>query len=141
MNHLKAFKLLASITILMVMFIVCFNMFLGPSLVPTYRDYRRIYKCNCVVSESEDDINNIDDNDNVGKADQEEELLLDELININEASSEELQTLPGIGEVIAENIIEYREENGDFQYEDELLNVEGIGEKKYDKIMDYITVK
>jgi len=61
-------------------------------------------------------------------------------ININTATSEQLQILPGIGEKIAQDIIDYRQKNGPFQSIEELLNVPLIGEKRLDDIADYITV-
>lgn len=65
----------------------------------------------------------------------------DVLININTASAYKLTELDGIGEVKAEAIVRYREENGKFTSVDELLNVKGIGEKTLEKIRDRITVK
>lgn len=62
------------------------------------------------------------------------------LININTASSEELQTLSGIGEAKAAAIISYREENGDFESIEDIMNVSGIGESTFENIKDYITV-
>lgn len=62
------------------------------------------------------------------------------LININTASSAELQRLNGIGEVKAQAIIDYREQNGAFSSVDELINVKGIGEKTLEKIRDMIKV-
>ena len=61
------------------------------------------------------------------------------MININTASAEDLQLLPGIGPLLAERIIAYREENGPFEIPGELMNVSGIGEKKLEEIWDYIT--
>lgn len=61
-------------------------------------------------------------------------------ININTATKEELMTLPGIGEVLAKNIIAYREANGPFTSPGDLLNIDGIGEKRLDAIYDLITV-
>ena len=61
-------------------------------------------------------------------------------ININTATLEELMTLSGIGEVISQRIIDYRNENGGFVSVDELLDVPGIGEKKFAKIEDCICV-
>ncbi len=61
-------------------------------------------------------------------------------LNINTATAEQLQTLPGIGEHIAQNIIAYRTEHGPFQSVSQLLNVELIGEKRLEAIRDLITV-
>ncbi|MBR3973266.1 MAG: helix-hairpin-helix domain-containing protein [Oscillospiraceae bacterium] len=61
------------------------------------------------------------------------------LIDINTADVPLLQTLPGIGEVIAQRIIDYREANGPFQSIGELTKVEGIGEKKLEWIWDLVT--
>lgn len=62
------------------------------------------------------------------------------LININTATSEQLQSLSGIGQAKAEAIIAYREENGDFSSISDITNVSGIGESTYEKIKDQITV-
>lgn len=63
-----------------------------------------------------------------------------ELVNINTASLEELDSLPGIGPTIAQRIIDYREEHGGFQTVEDLLNVSGIGPSTFDQIKDLITV-
>ncbi|NLI90438.1 MAG: hypothetical protein GX366_08575 [Epulopiscium sp.] len=62
------------------------------------------------------------------------------LININTATSQELTTLPGIGPVIAQNIIDYRDSNGDFQRIEDITNVSRIGQGTLDKIKDNICV-
>lgn len=61
-------------------------------------------------------------------------------ININSAGLEELESLPGIGPVTAKNIIDYRNENGLFKAKEELRNVTGIGEKKYEKIKQLVSI-
>lgn len=61
-------------------------------------------------------------------------------ININTADKDTLAVLPGIGEVLAQRILDYREEHGNFSHVEELLNVEGIGKKKMEAIVDLITV-
>lgn len=61
-------------------------------------------------------------------------------ININTADTDELQTLPGIGAVLAGRIIDYRQTNGPFETTSELTNVEGIGLDRLTQMMDYITV-
>lgn len=59
-------------------------------------------------------------------------------LNINTATAAELSVLTGIGEILAGRIIQYREDNGPYKTVDELLNVNGIGEGKLNKIFDYI---
>ena len=61
-------------------------------------------------------------------------------ININTASVSLLQTLPNIGETLAKRIVDYRNEHGDFTVPEDLLLVEGIGEKRMEQIREYITV-
>ena len=61
-------------------------------------------------------------------------------VNINHATVEELEKLTGIGQATANKIINYREEYGDFKSIEELKNVNGIGDKKYEQIKDEITL-
>lgn len=63
------------------------------------------------------------------------------IININTAMAGDLTRLPGIGEVMAERIIEYRTKQGGFKSTEELMNVKGIGEKKFEKIKEHVSVK
>jgi competence protein ComEA len=62
------------------------------------------------------------------------------LINVNTASATELETLSGIGEVLAATIIEYRTQNGPFASVEELMDVSGIGPATLDEIRDQVTV-
>ena len=62
-------------------------------------------------------------------------------ININKATKEELDTLPGIGESTAQKIIKYREEHGSFKNIEELKEVKGIGDAKYEEIKDLVDIK
>jgi competence protein ComEA len=61
-------------------------------------------------------------------------------VNINTATAEELDTLPGIGPAFAQRIIEYREANGPFESIEGIINVSGIGDATFEKIKDRITV-
>ena len=62
-------------------------------------------------------------------------------VNINTATQSELDTLPGIGETLAKRILDYRSTNGPFKSIEDIRNVNGIGQKKYDDMKDLITVK
>ena len=62
------------------------------------------------------------------------------LVNVNSATASELEELPGIGEVIAQRIIDYRTENGPFGTVDELLDVSGIGDAILESIRELVTV-
>lgn len=61
-------------------------------------------------------------------------------INICSAGKEEFMALPGIGDVLAQRILSYREEFGGFSRVEDLLNVEGIGQKRFEDIIDLITI-
>ena len=67
--------------------------------------------------------------------------VLGKKMNINTATAEELDALPGIGPVLAQRIIDYRQENGAFSDASELARVTGIGEKKLNEIIELITVE
>ena len=63
-----------------------------------------------------------------------------ELVNINTASADELDTLPGVGPSTAKKIIEFREQNGPFAAPEDLMNIQGISEKKFAEMKDKVAV-
>ena len=96
------------------------------------------------VEISEDaDLDNINpltilhDNDVINIPKREETITINK-ISINYGTKEELISLPGIGESTADKIIKYREENGLFQNIEDIKNVSGIGDSKYEKMLPYI---
>jgi competence protein ComEA len=62
------------------------------------------------------------------------------VVNINTASAEELMMLDGIGEALAERIIDYRDEHGGFESVWDVVNVSGISRNMFNKIYEHITV-
>ena len=87
-------------------------------------------------------------NENILKSDSGENIVEEfedsdkaSLLNINKATKQDLQNLPGIGVSLASKIIEYREENGKFANIEDIKNVNGIGESKYENIKEHICVK
>lgn len=63
------------------------------------------------------------------------------VVNINKADEKELQSLNGIGESLATSIVQYRKENGNFETIEDLKNVPGIGDSKFENIKEYIKAK
>lgn len=61
-------------------------------------------------------------------------------VNLNSAGIEELSTLKGIGPVTAKKILDFRSENGPFQSIEQLKDVSGIGDSKFEKLKDQVTV-
>ncbi|WP_352417649.1 helix-hairpin-helix domain-containing protein [Clostridium tertium] len=90
-----------------------------------------------IVIPNKNELSNANTNINVSKEGNTAE---DGIININTASLEELQKINGVGEVKAKSIINYREKNGGFKSIDEMKNIEGIGDKTFEKMKDQITV-
>ncbi|MBU1061572.1 MAG: helix-hairpin-helix domain-containing protein [Candidatus Omnitrophica bacterium] len=64
----------------------------------------------------------------------------DSLIDINTASAQQLERLPGIGPVLAQDIVVYRQRTGLFKRIEELKHIKGIGDKKFEKIKDLIRI-
>lgn len=62
------------------------------------------------------------------------------LVNLNTATSGQLEALPGIGKATADRIIEYRQKSGSFKKVEDLMNVRGIGEKSFLKLKPLVTV-
>lgn len=62
-------------------------------------------------------------------------------VNINTATQSELENLPGVGEAIASRIIEYRQQNGKFSKIEDLQNVKGIGDAKFNNMKEYVMVQ
>jgi competence protein ComEA len=61
-------------------------------------------------------------------------------VNINTATAEQLGALPGIGAKMAARIVDYRQKNGGFKKVEDLMNIQGIGEKNFLKLKPLITV-
>ena len=79
--------------------------------------------------------------ENAGENVIEDEDVKDGKININTADIDLLQTINGVGESLANKITDYRKQNGKFKSIDDLKNVSGIGEKKFESLKEYIVVK
>ena len=62
-------------------------------------------------------------------------------IDLNEATAEQLQQLPGIGPALAQRIVDFRQQHGPFQRVEDLLKVRGIGEKSFEKLRRLVTVR
>ena len=62
------------------------------------------------------------------------------IVNLNTATAKDLETLPGVGARTAERIIEYRQKNGPFKKIEDLMNVQGIGEKAFLKLRARLAV-
>lgn len=96
-------------------------------------DGQKIYIPNVDDSESE-----IIDNGETGIVENED---TNDVININKATEEQLKNLDGIGENLSKSIIEYRDKNGKFTNIEDIMEVPGIGENKFNNIKENIKVK
>lgn len=63
------------------------------------------------------------------------------VVNLNTAGQADLEKLPGIGPSLAKKILEFRQKNGNFKTTNDLIAVQGIGEKKFEQIKNMVTVK
>lgn len=116
-----------------VLFFLCFTFFIGIgiNIFKQYKEKRNLSPI--AVKKISNDI--IIDDDVIDTSYETN------LININTASNKELEALPGIGPVIAQRIVEYRQKNDGFKNKEELLKVSGIGTKKLSTIKDKIIVR
>ena len=108
-------------------------------------DINKINLAQIVLDGQKINIPNINDTENGNINEYVEEIIQNsninsKLININTATQTELETLTGIGPSTALNIIKYRKEKGGFKNIEEIKNVEGIGEAKYNKIKNSISI-
>ena len=60
-------------------------------------------------------------------------------LNVNTATAQQFATLPGVGEKLATRIVDYRQKSGGFKSVQEIMNVQGIGEKNFAKLQQYLT--
>lgn len=109
-----------------------------PSCVETAQKGNRNYKSTKTSKQSSGDVKN--SSSSRSRRTKSEDNPLGSLIDINSASEEELDTLPGVGAKTAALIVNYRNEHGKFERIEDLLDVKGIGTKKYAKLKDRITV-
>lgn len=138
-------KILSIIVIIMCAFIVGYNVFYKPSLevieyssVAGNSNIRESFNDSSETEYLEDD-ESFNDFDGVIEDEGEE---IKYPININTATAEELSSgLDGIGEVMAARIIAYRDEIAGFSDIEQLMDVNGIGESKFNNIKNYITIE
>ena len=118
-------KFLMGVTLLLAALIVVHNAFYIPDAV----SFTQISTDGSQSEELESGQTEKDEETNLGK------------VPINRADETELDTLPGIGPALAKAIVEYREENGGFSSLEELMEVPGIGEKKFAELKDLISLE
>lgn len=118
-------KFLMGVTLLLAALIVVYNAFYIPDAV----SFTQISTDGSQSEELESGQTEKDEETNLGK------------VPINRADETELDTLPGIGPALAKAIVEYREENGGFSSLEELMEVPGIGEKKFAELKDRVSLE
>lgn len=110
-------------------------------VIPSAETLKNNPNFKCITSESSngsDDENSIDEKVSEDAPDSKDKK--NSKVNINTATQTELETLPGIGPSLALKIINYRKENGKFSSIDDIKNVSGIGDNKFNNIKDLIGV-
>lgn len=129
-------KILIIIALVLFAGIIFYNAFyIPPATIPT------VIYLDKDPDDSQDDTKSSDENSGSQNSDSSNSTNpISGKININTASVSELDELPGVGEAIAKKIIEYREYNGNFSTIEEIKNVSGIGDSKFEKMKDYICV-
>lgn len=118
---------------------------IGPGLAKQIIDYRKkhgpfteLSELNNVPGLGPKRIERIEDRLSLKK--EQKEVQSSKYIDINSASSNKLCTVPGIGPKMAQKIINYRIKNNGFKSLEELMNVPGIGQKRYDNFKDYLCI-
>lgn len=108
------------------------------NLVSTLQDGQRIW----IPSQAESEALSLESENSqiIDTSKQGPSIQISTLININTATQDEFESLPGIGPVTAEKIINYRDTNGAFMSIEEIQNVSGIGPATFEKIKEFITV-
>ena len=104
------------------------------------KDGQKIYIPSKNDKENIEDLEIVSENAGINIIDESNDAQTSGRVNINTATKEELQSLSGIGESTASKIITYREENGKFKTIEDIKNVSGIGDAKFESIKNQITV-
>ncbi len=104
------------------------------------KDGQKIYIPSKNDQENIEDLEIISENAGIKIIEAENTTQSNGIVNINTATKEELQKLPGIGESTANKIITYRNENGKFKSIEDIKNISGIGDAKFETIKNYIKV-